>query len=85
MFWEQLPEGSAAAEGDEVSMTVVLNQRTGARRAATAALLTRLEAHTEFGKVRRGPARTDGRAASHSQEGACDPPGGPQRDGIAMG
>ncbi len=61
MFWEQLPEGSAAAEGDEVSMTVVLNQRTGARRAATAALLTRLEAHTEFGKVRRGP-RQDGRA-----------------------
>ena len=36
-------------------MTVVLNQRTGARRASTAALLMRLEAHTEFGKVRRNP------------------------------
>mmetsp|Transcript_12804 Transcript_12804/g.38626 ORF Transcript_12804/g.38626 Transcript_12804/m.38626 type:complete len:1024 (-) Transcript_12804:1758-4829(-) len=47
----QLPEGVAAAEGDEVTLKVIVNERTGARRAASASLLSRLGAHVEFGKV----------------------------------
>lgn len=48
----QVPSGEAAVEeGDQLELGVVVNMRTGARRATHVAIVSRLGTQLEFGKV----------------------------------